>query len=133
MKKHLFSSTLILSALLFAALPALHARDAADNEIDALDLNALMDAIGKKVVVRGIVTRVGTTPDGKITFLNFGNKRDSGFVAIVFEKSYPQFSDGLKGFSGKEVRVSGVLELYKNQQPQIVIHSASQVQEAATE
>jgi len=118
---------------MFAALPALHATDATDNEIAALDYNALMDAIGKKVVVRGIVTRVGNTPDGKITFLNFGNKRDSGFVAIVFEKSYPQFPDGLKGFSGKEVRVSGVLELYKNQQPQIVIHSASQIQEAATE
>jgi|GEM_PF-995898 len=100
---------------------------AEEGPIDSTDLDALRAAAGKDVAVRGAVTHVGTTADGGITFINIGLPKKKGFVAVVFQKNYGEFPDGFGHFANRTVTVTGNLELYKNEQPQIVVRSASQI------
>jgi DNA/RNA endonuclease YhcR with UshA esterase domain len=96
-------------------------------DIDATDLEALRAAAGTEVAVVGHVTEVGTTQDGGITFINVGLPKKQGFVAVVFRADYAAFPDGFDQFRNARVRVSGVLELYRGDQPQIKLSSPEQI------
>lgn len=95
--------------------------------LDSTDLDALRAAAGTDVSVRGPVTQIGTTQEGGITFINIGMPKKKGFVAVVFKSNYGAFPDGFSHLANKVVTVTGNLELYKSEQPQIVIRSADQI------
>jgi len=84
-------------------------------------------ATGEEVIVEGTIKAVGKTGDGQITFLNFG-ERKTGFVAIVFAASYPNFPDGLDKFAQQKVRVKGRIEKYREKQMQIRLVSPDQIE-----
>ncbi len=83
--------------------------------------------VGNEVLVTGTIRNVGNTNDGKITFLNFGGPRDNAFVAVVFEKHYGAFPNGFSELRGQTVTVRGVLEFFRNEQPQIRVETADQI------
>jgi exonuclease VII large subunit len=95
---------------------------------DANDLNALIEAVGNRAVVEGIVNKVGTTQDGRITFINLGSDIRQTFVAVVHERYYDLFPEGFRELEGQKVRIHGDLEVYRENQPQIRIHSAEQIE-----
>ena len=107
--------------------------EAAVPEIEASDIDALNEAIGKEVAVKGTIVRVGQTQGGGITFLNFSRQKGANFVGVVFQKSYGAFPDGFEKFTGKDVIIRGVLQLFKNEQPQIEITTPDQIQEVTAE
>lgn len=96
--------------------------------IDSVDLDALRAKVGSPAVVVGAVTDIGTTQDGGITFINVGMPKKKGFVAVIFRQNYENFPEGFEKFRNQKVKVSGPIELYKSEQPQIVIRSAEQIE-----
>ncbi len=95
--------------------------------IDATNLEALRAKAGQEVIVEGLVTDIGTTKDGGITFINIGLAKKQGFVAVVFRDNYPVFTDGFDKFRNQKVRVTGAISLYKSETPQIKLTSAEQL------
>ncbi len=116
--------SLVLPAILPAVLllSAPHAAEAEGDAaapvvttvIQAADTAALSAAVGSEAIVEGVVTRVGATHDKSITFINFGSQK-TGFVVVVFSKSYPNFPDGLEKYSNARVRVKGTVDKFKDQ------------------
>ena len=119
--------------------PDLRARDAVADDaspaeeaavvpvVPAEDTAALEAKVGSEVIVEGTVRNVGKGPNDSITFLNFGDRR-AGFVAVVFAAAYDKFPDGLDGYAQQKVRVRGQLEKYRDQQLQIKITTADQLE-----
>lgn len=114
----------VLGFLLAGALQASENRP----RIEATDLEALRSAAGTEAIVSGAVVQVGTTQDGGITFLNIGMPKKQGFVAVIFRDNYSSFPEGFSKFLNQKVNVSGVVELYRNEQPQIVLRSPEQIE-----
>ncbi len=115
---------LALAGVAFLSLSAA----AQDAEIlDATNLDAIREKAGTEAVVEGLVTNIGTTKDGGITFINIGMGKKQGFVAVVFQKSYGAFGDGFDKFRDQKVRVSGPIELYRGEQPQIILNAPEQI------
>jgi hypothetical protein len=112
---------------MFGAMVAAGLAGAIAGDMDATDLDALRAAAGTEVAVVGHVTDLGTTQDGGITFINIGLPKKQGFVAVVFRADYPAFPDGFDHVRNAKVRVSGVLELYRGDQPQIKLRSPEQI------
>lgn len=100
---------------------------AQEEVIDAANLEALRAKAGQEVIVEGMVTDIGTTKDGGITFVNIGMAKKQGFVAVVFRDNYPAFPDGFDKFRNQKVRVKGAISLYKSETPQIKLTSAEQL------
>jgi DNA/RNA endonuclease YhcR with UshA esterase domain len=96
--------------------------------MDATDLEKLRDQAGQDVVVEGLVSAIGTTKANTITFINLGTQKKQGFVAVIFQKNYGAFPEGFGTFKGKNVRVSGKLELYNGERPEIELRSPEQIQ-----
>jgi len=121
MMKRLFLTMLCVAAILPLAA-------ASENPtMDANDVNALREAAGTHVVVEGIVTSVGSTRDGKLVFINIGAPMKEGFVAIVTEANQDKFPEGFGSYNGQTVRVSGEIELYRENQPQIKVVEPEQI------
>lgn len=97
---------------------------------DAEDVDALREAAADKVeaVVEGVVQSIGSTPENTITFLNIGAPKREGFVAIIFQRDFQSFPEGFSHFNGQRVRVSGILELYRENQPQIRVNNPAQIE-----
>jgi len=131
-------------ALVVLIAPDLRARDAVAEDaspaeeaavvpvVPAEDTAALEAKVGSEVIVEGTVRNVGKGPNDSITFLNFGDRR-AGFVAVVFAAAYDKFPDGLDGYAQQKVRVRGQLEKYRDQQLQIKITTADQLEIASGE
>ena len=131
-------------ALVVLIAPDLRARDAVAEDaspaeeaavvpvVPAEDTAALEAKVGSEVIVEGTVRNVGKGPNDSITFLNFGDRR-AGFVAVVFAAAYDKFPDGLEGYAQQKVRVRGQLEKYRDQQLQIKITTADQLEIASGE
>lgn len=100
---------------------------AEEGVIDAADLTTLRAKAGTDVVVEGIVSDIGTTKDGGITFINIGMAKKQGFVAVIFRDSYPAFPEGFDKFREKKVRVSGALTLFRSETPQVKLKSPEQI------
>lgn len=109
-------------------IPAARARL---EKVQAGDRKTLLSLAGHKARVQGRVSRIGSLPDGRITFINFeGNERED-FVAIVREGSLPalkkQFPDGLdQALTGREVTIEGLVTLFRDT-PQIEIENPAQI------
>ncbi|MFZ4777361.1 MAG: hypothetical protein ACOYM3_18490 [Terrimicrobiaceae bacterium] len=101
--------------------------------LDATDVDTLRAHAGQDVVVEGLVTEIGTTKTNSITFINMGLPKKVGFVAVVFQKNYGVFPDGFSAFKGQKLRVSGKLDLYQGDKPQVEVRSAEQIQIVAPE
>lgn len=95
--------------------------------IDAADLETLRAKVDTPVVVEGLVSDIGTTKDGGITFINIGMAKKQGFVAVIFRDSYQAFPDGFDKFKDKKVRVSGTLTLFRSETPQVKLKSPDQI------
>ncbi|MBE2180588.1 MAG: serine/threonine protein kinase [Chthoniobacterales bacterium] len=90
---------------------------------------ALMEQLGKKASVQGMIGRVGESNSGKVRYLNFqGSGR--GDLALVFflrpgEKEFTKAK--LERYVGKEIRAEGVISEYLGT-PQMQITDFSQIQ-----
>jgi hypothetical protein len=130
MSKHLIAgvmAALVLTAVVGWAEEAAPAGEAP--VIPAEDMAGLEAKVGtgEEIIVEGVIRAVGKTGDGRITFLNFG-ERKTGFVAVVFAASYGSFPDGLDKFAQQKVRVRGQLEKYREEQMQIRIVTPDQIE-----
>lgn len=103
------------------------AAGAQEEVIDATNLEALRAKSGMDVVVEGLVTDLGTTKDGGITFINIGMAKKQGFVAVVFRDSYPAFAEGFDQYRNQKVRVTGAISLYRGETPQIKLTAPGQI------
>lgn len=103
------------------------AQDQPAAPIDATNLDVLRAKAGTDVVVEGLVTDVGTTKDGGITFINLGMPKKQGFVAVVFKDAYAAFPDGFDKYRSQKLRVKGIIKLYKGDQPEIVLTAPDQI------
>lgn len=122
-------SLFLALALVSAFSIGLQAQDEATPEvIDATNLEALRAKAGTEAIVEGVVTSVGKTAQGGITFINVGLPKKQGFVGVVYQKSYPAFPDGFDGFMSQKVRIRGTIDLYRGETPQIKINSPDQIQ-----
>jgi endonuclease YncB( thermonuclease family) len=112
------------------------ARSAEDNSglsqlLEATDSGALVSRAGTRVKVRGRVARVGALPDGRMTFINFGDRGGDDLVGIVRARFLPHFEErfpnGLKSaLVGKLVLLEGVITLYRGV-PQIELENLAQL------
>jgi endonuclease YncB( thermonuclease family) len=99
--------------------------------LPATNREGLVSCAGKRVKVRGRISRVGALRNGDLSFLNFnGNERD-GFVGIIDRSARAQFlkrfPEGLKkALVGKDVVLEGVITLYRGA-PQIKLDSPTQL------
>ena len=110
-----------------ALVVGMSAAIAEEGVIDAADLETLRAKAETEVVVEGIVSDIGTTKDGGITFLNVGMAKKQGFVAVIFRDSYQAFPEGFDKYREKKVRVSGALTLFRSETPQIKLKSPEQI------
>lgn len=95
--------------------------------IDATNIDGLRAAAGTDAVVEGVVTEVGSTKGNTITFINIGAPKKQGFVAVVFQSDLGAFPEGFDKYKAQKVRVTGVIELYKGEQPQIKVKTPDQI------
>lgn len=116
-----------LVSLGLCVLLVAHTAAGEEERIDATDLDQLRASAGKQVTVVGHVTSVGTTQDGDITFINVGMAKKQGFVGVIFRKDYGAFPEGFDHFRNASVAISGVLDLYRSEQPQIKIRTPDQI------
>ncbi len=101
--------------------------------IEASDVARLLELVGQRAVVRGVVRRVGIDDVSRIHFLNFSESR-GGFVAVIFPQSLPAFGDpDLRAtYENQLIKVSGRISLFKDQ-PQIVVSTPSDIEVLASE
>lgn len=117
--------TLIL--LLAFILPVVAQEDKPE-VIDATNIDLLRQKVGGVVTVEGSVTTVGSTKNKSITFINVGLSKKQGFAAVIFEKNYGAFPSGFDAFHDQKVRVTGPLQLYQGNNPQIEVKTADQIE-----
>ncbi len=94
--------------------------------IRADDASALNALTGQEVAVEGPVVRIGSTPNGDLTFLNFTPQR-GGFTAVIHRSNYDSFPDGFGAYDGRQLRVTGLLEKYRDETPQIRVSVPEQL------
>lgn len=95
--------------------------------LQAVDVAGLEAKLGSEVIVEGVIKAVGKTPTGTITFLNFGDRK-TGFVAVIFQKAYASFPDGLDGYANQKVRIRGTIEKYQDRQVQMQLTTPDQIE-----
>jgi hypothetical protein len=100
---------------------------AQEEVIDATNLEALRAKSGQEAMVEGLVSDIGTTKDGGITFINIGLAKKQGFVAVIFRDSYQLFPEGFDKFRNQKVRVTGPVSLFRGETPQIKLTAAEQI------
>jgi hypothetical protein len=99
--------------------------------VEATDYQTLVANAGRRLKVRGRVSRVGRL-SGRMTFINFsGNPERDSFVGIVRERFLPRFSEhfpsGLKSeLTGKFVVLEGTVTLFRTI-PQIELENPEQL------
>jgi endonuclease/exonuclease/phosphatase family metal-dependent hydrolase len=82
--------------------------------------------VGKVALVSGEV--IGVPRVGRITFINFDERRPVRFAGVIFEDNLANFpKPPAEMYNGKIVRIRGRVSVFQNQ-PQIVITSPEQVE-----
>ena len=83
--------------------------------------------VGETASVKGMVANVYTSAKGN-TFLNFGNRYpNQTFSAVVFADHSATFHN-LHSLEGKEVLVTGKIQLYRGR-PEIILNSPAQLKQ----
>ena len=122
----------------FAGLPRDKSNDATPSEkepaspeepIPTSDTARLKEIEGKTAKVSGEVSRVGQTPTGSITFINF---QGSEFTGVIFEANLEAVEAELgssikEALEGKVVTLQGEISSYK-EAPQIKITNRAQIE-----
>lgn len=85
-----------------------------------IDFSEAADHVGEEATVTGKVSGVSTIGSG-MTFVNFGGR---SFTAVARPGTVDP--EVLKGYEGKTVEVTGMIELFKDS-PQIVLKSAEDI------
>ncbi|MGC3988477.1 MAG: OB-fold nucleic acid binding domain-containing protein [Chthoniobacteraceae bacterium] len=98
-----------------AADPSPSPSATASAELDPTDAAALKPMIGKTVTVAGKVTSVNASKTGSVLFIHFAQDWNSSLSLVLFAKSGEPTLDSLQQYVGKQVKVTGKLELYKDQ------------------
>jgi hypothetical protein len=109
-----------------------------DGVIDIKDADALKEAVGKQVTVRGKV-RGFFTPSNGAMLINFDGVPRGGPTGIIEKVNVDAVKAGFKGdietaLKGKTVLVTGLVKLYK-ERPEVEVSTPDQikVQEADAE
>ncbi len=118
---------LSLAGLVLFATAALAQDAPTPTVIDATNIDGLRAAAGTDAVVEGVVTEVGSTKGNTITFINIGAPKKQGFVAVIFQSDLGAFPEGFDKYKAQKVKVTGVIELYKGEQPQIKVKTPDQI------
>lgn len=128
-------STASLGLVLLLVIAAkLHADDATSQPasqpatIDATDTKALKDAAGKKVTVKGEVTKTFATKS--VMLIDFKGNRD--FTGVIRKVDQDAINAAFSGdigaaLKGKTVLITGEIKLYKDK-PEIEITESNQIQ-----
>lgn len=83
--------------------------------------------VGYEITVAGTIVSTGQSRDGQVNFLNFHEDWRGKFYMVLFDDLANTLDQSVsEQFSGKEVRVTGVVELHRNR-PQLKILSMDQV------
>ena len=106
--------------------------------LQAGDVQALRDHLGRRVIVEGRVASAQWSDSGKVMNIEFAGAEGTGLLAVVFSDQRRQFDEAFAGdfaktITGREVRVNGDLETYggydeafKNR-PQIILQIPEQL------
>lgn len=118
----------LLAVLVLALTAGVRAEDPV---IPATDKAALTEAVGKQVTVEGKIKSAAWSKTGKVMNIEFEGAETSKFKAAVFDKNKAKVDaafegDAAKFLTGKKVRVSGTIKLFK-EAPEIVIDSEKQI------
>jgi DNA/RNA endonuclease YhcR with UshA esterase domain len=93
-----------------------------------IELKDLSRHVGDSVHVSGKVFGVRDVSNGKLTVINVGGAYpDQLLTVVVGEEAKKLLNGSLDDYNGKEISVSGKVELFKDK-PQIVITKPSQLQ-----
>jgi DNA/RNA endonuclease YhcR with UshA esterase domain len=117
----------IFGRLMLAVLLTANGWAQEEAPMDATNLEALRAKAGMEVTVEGLVTDIGSTKEGTITFINVGLPKKQGFVALIYQKDMAAFADGLDKYKGQKVRVKGMMKLYRGETPEIILTSPEQI------
>jgi DNA/RNA endonuclease YhcR with UshA esterase domain len=98
---------------------------------DVIPVEDAAEFMGEKIIVEG--TAVRTHNSGNAVFLNFSSDiQDKIFTAVIFPDDWPKFPAPPENlFSGKLVRIEGVIEEYQGT-PEIIIKDPWQIEVALT-
>jgi len=85
--------------------------------------------VGLNKTVEGTIIRTYKSDKGNV-FLNFRDPGKGYFSAVIFSSDLRSFPFPPEVFySRKEVRITGIIELYEGD-PEIIVHSPSQIEVA---
>lgn len=99
--------------------------------IDASDKAALEAAQNKDATVQGTVSEAAWSRTGKVMNIRFEGTGESGFVAVIFERSRDAFNkafdgDVTKALPGAKVTVKGKVGTFRGS-PQIILSRPDQL------
>ena len=123
------SCRLVAVAWMFAAL-SLQARAEApihpDEGLPQVQWQEAKQVMGKLAFVNGKCIAVNNV--GRITFINFDERRPARFAGVIFEDNIAKFPKDMKSeYLGKILRLRGKVSTFKDQ-PQIVLTSPDQIE-----
>lgn len=119
-------------ALLDEALsaPELQVSSPTPGAIAATDGATIQNKIGRSVTIRGTVSRIGSTRNGSMHFINFENNERGDFVAVVrgkdFDRVTKDVGGSLRWLRGRGIEVSGTVSSYQGT-PQVELTKPEQV------
>lgn len=99
--------------------------------VSILDSEVLRKQVGIQVSVEGVVSRVASSKNGGVVFMNFETTPPEGFTAVVMLSQIASIESSLGGnldaaLPGRRVVLTGPLSLYGNT-PQIEIKRSDQI------
>lgn len=104
----------------------------------SMDKAAFDAAVGKDVIVQGVVSNAAWSSTGKVMNIEFRNATKSRFLAVLFERNRAKIDAGFGGdvaktLTGAKVRLRGSLESYGGAvesmkgRPQLIINLGDQI------
>ena len=112
--------------LAIATSPAFAATPAPAAQIQTVPANSLKSHVGETVAVEAAVSDVHRSGSGRVVFLDMGGAYPNNvFAAVIFKDDLAKFS-GLDALSGKTVRITGAVKLYRNK-TEIVLSDPAQI------
>ena len=101
------------------------------SKVGVADSEALRKLTGSRVSIEGIVSRVGSSKNGGVVFMNFEGAPPNGFTAVVMLSQIAAVETSLGGnldaaLPGRRVILTGPISLYR-ETPQIELKSGDQI------
>lgn len=106
--------------------------------VDASDKAAIQANMGKMVIVKGKIELAEWSRSGKVMNIDFADAKESGLLAVIFEKNRKAMDEAFggdvgKALTGASARIEGVLKEYGGKaesmkgRPQIIIDRITQI------